>query len=408
MLNFKDLQDEVKQRATRNQGGTYFDSTIKNIINTSLFRLAREAKWRCLRRKTYFPTITSYTSGTNFVSVTQSSTAISLISTACDLWTDKIEIGRRVKFGGDGNFYYIRSISSNTSFSIDLPYRGVTTTRNTYEILPQDEYSLPIQVDHRAFLWHEDFGYPYRMFYVPDQTFYDTRVIITQKYPPTHYRMWGENYVKTAVPTATPICVVSDSAADTSGKVIIFGDVSGSPNYEEVNINGTTTVTTSNLFTNIERVAKNSNTTGKITVTSSRGSYEIVTLPAGDTTAGVKYSKVQIFALPTRVFNINVHYYKDPYRLVNDDDVHEMGQEFDEAILLLSVAKIKYQENQQEGDKWFAMYKDELVNLRMTNIDKIDWTPILKRPSQDRTDPFVVKNLLYRQVGPSYGPQART
>jgi hypothetical protein len=405
MLTFKDIVDEVKQRATRNQGGNYFDTTIKNIINSSLLRIAREGKWRCLRRATYFPVITSYTSGTNYITVTNSSTSVTV--SGCNLWTDKIEIGRRIKFGTDSNYYEIRAVNSNTTLTIDLPYRGTTSTGTTYEIMPQTEYSLPIQVDHRSFLWHEDFGYPYRMFYVPDQTFYDTRIILNQKYTPTHYRMWGENFIKTQVPTATPLCIVSNSTADTSTKVIVFGDVDGSPNYEEVTLNGTTTVTTTNAFCNIERIAKNSNTTGKVTITSSRGSYEIVTIPAGDTTAGVKYSKVQLFAMPTRVFNINVHYYKDPYRLVNDDDVHEMGQEFDEAIILLSVAKIKYQEAQQEGDKWFALYTDELKNLMKTNVDKIDWIPILKRPSQDRTDPFVVKNLLFRQVGPAYGPQSR-
>src|SRR3990167_5387865 len=101
MLTFLDLQSEVKRRAIRNQSGTEFDEEIKNIINTSLLRIAREAKWRCLRRKTTFVTKTSYTSGTNFVTVTSNSNAVSLISTACDLWVDQIEVGRRVKFGAD-------------------------------------------------------------------------------------------------------------------------------------------------------------------------------------------------------------------------------------------------------------------------------------------------------------------
>ena len=405
MLTFKDMQDEVKRRATRNQGGTYFDSTIKITINSSLFRLAREAKWRCLRRTAYFPVTTSYTSGTNLVTVTNSSTTISV--TGCDLWADKIEVGRRVKFAGDGNFYQIRAINTSGSFSIDLPFRGASAVNTTYEILPQVEYSLPMQIDHRAFLWHEDFGYPYRMFYVPDQTFYDTRVILNQKYTPTHYRMWGENFVKTQVPTATPLSIVSSNSGDTTSKIMIFGEVDCIPNYEEISLNGTTPVLTTSSFSSVERVSRSATTIGKITVTSSRGNYNIVTIPAGNTTAGVKYCKVQLFAMPTRVFNMNVHYYKDPFALVNDNDIHELGQEFDEAILLLSVAKIKYQENQTEGDKWFALFTDEVNNLKKNNVDKIDWLPILKRPSQDRTDPFVVKNLLYRQIGPTYGPQSR-
>ena len=402
------MVDEVKQRATRNQGGSYFDSTIKNIINSSLFRISREAKWRCLRRKTSFKTVSSYTSGTNFVTVTNSSTAISLISTACDLFTDKVEIGRRVKFGADSHYYMITAINSNTNFVINLPFRGATTTRTTYEILPQEEYSLPMQVDHRSFLWHEDFGYPYRMYPVPDITFYDTGVDLNTKNTPTHYRMWGENYVKTQVPSASSISLVSSSSSDITCKVIVFGDIGGYPNSEEVTLSGTTTVATTNSFDNVERIAKNSSTVGTVTATSSLGSYTLVVIPAGDVTANVKYSKIQLFALPTRVFDINVQGYKDPYRLVNDNDVHEMGQEYDEAIILLSVAKIKLEENQQEGDRWFQLFKDELDNLRKTNIDKPDWMPVLKRPNEGRTDPFVTKNLLYRQAGSYYGPASRS
>jgi hypothetical protein len=84
-LTFLDIQNEVKRRALRDQAGNDYNEEIKNVINTSLFRLARESKWRCLRRRTYFTTKASYFSGTNFVNVTASSTAVSLISTACDL-----------------------------------------------------------------------------------------------------------------------------------------------------------------------------------------------------------------------------------------------------------------------------------------------------------------------------------
>ena len=404
MLTFKDLQDEVLRRAVRNQAGSEYTEEIKNVINTSLFRLAREAKWRCLRRVGQFTTKTSYTSGTNYVSVTNSSTAVSLSANKYNLWTDKIELGRYVKFGTDGWFYKIKAVNSNTNLVLDMPYRGTTSTATTYEIMPQDQYNMPIQVDHRAFLWHEDFGYPYRMFYVPDQTFYDTRVILTQKYTPTHYRMWGEEMVKTQVPTATPLMVVSSSASDNTQQVTVHGKVGGNLSFETVTLGGTTATKTVLEFESVERVSKNSSTTGYISITSSRGSYDVMTLPMGDTTASVKYSKINIFALPTRAFNINVHYYKDPYRLVNDGDIHEMGQEFDEAIIMLSVAKVKFQDSQAEGDRWVQLYQDEIKNLMKNNVDKIDWTPILKRPSQDRTDPFVVKNLLYRQVGPSYGP----
>ena len=405
MFTFKDLQDEVKRRALRNQAGTEYDEEIKNLLNTSLLRISREAKWRTLRRKTKFTTKSSYTSGTGYTLVTNSSTAFSFTSTACDLWTDKVEIGRYVSFGTDSWYYKITALNSNTNGVIDLAYRGTTSTATTYEIYPQEEYNLPVQVDHRSFLWHEDYGYPFRMFYMPDQPFFDSGVNLTEKGTPTHYRMWGENCVMAQVPTATPISVVSSSASDTTVQVTIFGQVAGYPNSETITL-GATSSNSGLEFESVERVSKDSSSLGKITFTSSRGSYVVAVLPAGDTMATVKYSKVQIYPLPNRAFDINVYYYKDPYRLVGDDDIHELGQEFDEALILMAVTKLKYQDSQVEGDRWYQMYNDEIRNLKKDNIDKIDWIPTLQSP-QGRTNPYVVKNLLFRQAGGYFGPSSR-
>jgi len=407
MLTFKDLQDEIKRRSIRNQAGDVYDEEIKNAINASLLSLAREAKWRPLRRKTTFRTIESYTSGTNFVAVTQSSTAVSLISTACDLWADQVQVGRRVRIGTDSRYYVIKAINSNTNFVIDLPYRGSTATRTNYEVYPQEEYSLPIQVDHRSFLWHEDYGYPYLMYFIPDQSFLKTGSYLSSKATPTHYRMWGENMVRAEVPTATPLMLVSSSASDTTQQVTVFGNVSGYPAYEVVTLGGTTTTRTVLEFETVERIAKNASTAGTITVTASRSTYVLTVLPAGDTTATIKYSKVQLHPLPTRVFDVNVYYYKEPYRLVNNGDTHEMGQEFDEAIILLSVAKIKYQDSQGEGDRFLQLYATEVSSLRKYNVDKIDWQITLKRPKEDRVEPFVSGNLLFSQAGPYFGPSSR-
>ena len=409
MFCFSDLVNEVKRRALRDQSGTEYDESIKNVINTSIFRVSREALWRSLRRSTYFSTIPSYTSGTGYAIVTQSSTDVSISGTSCNFFTDKIAVGRRIEFGTDSWYYTIRAINSNTNLVLDIDYRGDSSATGTsYEIFPQGEYNLPIQVDHRAFLWHEDYGYPCRLYYIPDQSFFDTGVDLTDKGTPSHYRMWGENGAMAQPPSASPLTMVSSVASDTQTQITIFGIVGGYPNSETATLAGTTSTTTAYKFDSVERIAKDSGTAGTITVTSSLGSYTIAVLPVGDTTAGIQYSKVQLYPLPNREFPINVHYYKDPYRLVNDDDVHELGQQFDEAIIILSVAKIKFQDGQQEGDKWFAMYKDEIASLRKYNVDKIDWLPVLKRPNQSMSnDPFVVSNLQFRQAGASYGPSSR-
>lgn len=408
MLTFIDLQNEVKRRATRDQAGTQYDIPVKNAVNASLLRVAREAPWRVLRRKGYFTTKNSYTTSTSGITVTNSSTAATL--TGATLITDGVEVGRRIQFGTDSSSYIIRQISSESTVTVDRAYEGTTSTGTSYEILPQQEYNLPIQAGHRMFLWHEDYGYPYKMTYVPDQSFFETSSYETEKNTPTHYRMWGENMAKVQVHTNTYIGIYSSASADTAIDVTVAGTVADYPDSEKITTNasnGATVTTGTKLFSQIERVSKDASTTGRISVTNSDTSTTLAVIPVGDVTAGILYKKVQVWPLPVRVFDVNCHFYKDPYRLVADEDIHEMGQDFDEAIILMSVAKIKYESEQEEGDRFYDMYEDEIKSLRRVNMDKIDWFPVLQRPGGGRRDFRLHPNLLYRQVGPNYGPSSR-
>ena len=182
--------------------------------------------------------------------------------------------------------------------------------------------------------------------------------------------------------------------------------VSSYPAFENITLNttnATTAVTSSALFSSIERVSKNSSTTGRIGIyADANTSTTIAIIPSGDTTAGILYKKVKVHPLPTRVFPINVYYYKDPYRLVNDNDIHELGQEFDEAIILLSVAKIKAEDGQAEAINYYTLYADEIRNLRKTNVSKTDWFPTLQSPYGTHRyglHPY----LNYRQIGSAFG-----
>jgi len=413
MFLFSDLIAEVKRRSTRDQGGTQFTEATKNIINTSLFRIARECPWRVLRRKSYFNTETSYTTGTGAVTVTASSASFSVVGAT--FITDNIQVGRRIKFGTDSNYYTIRTITSETAGTIDSLYGGTTSSTTSYEIMPTEEYNLPIQVNPtRDFLWHNAYGYPMMLDYVTDQDFRSYGVQDTQTGKPSTYRMWGENMVITQPVTASVMRITSSSTSDISIPVTVFGIVSGYPDYEIITTNasdGTTAVSGSKSFSSVERVSKGATSVGRITVDANSAADTIAVIPVGDTTGGIMYSKCQLWPLPDAVFPINVQYYKDPYRLVNDNDIHELGQEFDEAIILLSTAKIKYESSiNDDGDKFFGLYKDELATLRRTNMDKIDWLPTLQRPQDSRRSTNRINNgrgLLYTQLGGNYGPSFR-
>jgi len=406
MFLYSDLVSEVKRRATKDQSGTTFDTAVKNIINTSLFRLSREAAWRPIRRIQKFTTVTSYTTGSGAVAVTEDSATVTV--TGATFLTDNIAIGRYIKISGSGTYYKIATITGETTLTLDKVYDGDTDTDATYTILPQEEYNLPIQASHRMFLWHRELGTPYQLTFLTDQSFYSAGISNTDTGTPTHYRMWGEDMVKEQLLEASILTVSSSSTSDTTQKITIYGIVSGYPDSEQISLNGTTSVNGTKSFTTVEMVVKDASTVGRITITANSAKVTVAVLPVGDTTAGILYRKVQLYPLPSTAFDINCQYYKIPYRLVNDYDVHELGQDFDEALILLSVAKIKYETNQTEGDKWFGMYKDELKSLRKTNTDKLDWIPTLNRPGQGIAGrDFVHPQLQYSQAGSNFGRRSR-
>lgn len=405
-LLFSDLQDEVKRRATRDQGGSQFNTSIKNAINLALLRIAREAPWRVLRREGRFTTETSYTTGSGNVSVTKDSTAFSV--TGATFLTDNIKIGRRVQFGTDSRVYEIRTITSETAGTLDRDYDGTTSTDTTYEILPTEEYILPPQVSHRMFCWHEEYGYPLKLDYVSEHDFRSSGVDTTQTGTPTLYRMWQEGMAENQPKQAGVLRVSSADSGDTSITVTIQGIVGGFPDTEQIitdGSNGTTAVSGSKSFTSVERVSKAASTTGIITVDADSANTTVARLPAGDATAGILYKMVKLWPLPDDVFPINVYYYKDPWRLVNAEDIQEMGQEFDETIILLSVAKIKYQTSKREGERFEKMYKDEIKTLKRTNIDKVDHFRTLQRPFLHRGRELLHRNLSYAQLGGNFGPR---
>ena len=293
-LTFKDLQDRVAEDATRSEGGTLFDSRIKEVINSSLFRVSRDSNWRTLRREDTFDTVTTYNEGSGAGTFTEDSKDITVVGAT--FITDNIKIGRRISLQGSSSNYKIATITGETTLTLDRVYDGTTIAgTGTYSILAQEEYNLPAQATHRIFLWHEENGSPSMLQYLTEKDAIACGIDLTSESTPTHYRMWGENSVMAQVPTATPITVTLSSSTDSAVQVIISGQVGGYPLTEIVGFaTGATATNTAYEFDSVETVSKDSGTDGTITLTSSRGSYTLAVLPAGDTTGSVKYSKIQL------------------------------------------------------------------------------------------------------------------
>lgn len=401
---FSDLQSEVARRSTKNQSGTQFTTAIKNVINTSIERISREANWKQLRRRGSFNTIATYSTGT--VTATLGSRTITGAST---LWltntTAAIAVGRRMTIGGSSQRYTITAIGSDTSITVDYAYDGTTASALTYTIYGQEFYNLPIQTNKEAFIYHEKFGFPYVLRYLSSHEFYSSSVNTLISYTPTHYSMWDVDTLIAQPTSASVASIVSSSTADTTQSVTFFGIVAGYPDSETLNVNGTTTVNGAKSFTSFDRIAKNASTTGRITCTSNSAANTLAVLPTGYQTDSIRYKKIQVFPLPDAAFPMQVYYYKQPFRLVNDGDVHELGDAFDEAIILLATTKIKLESNVEEGTNFMKLYMDEIKSLKEYNVDKLDWLPSLLKPgSQGFYSKRLNRFLSYANLGGSYGP----
>lgn len=405
-LLFSDLISEVKRRAIRDQSGTEFDNEVKTAVNNSLFRIARDANWTILRRIGNFDTKAEYTTGTGACSVTNASKNVTV--TGATFITDGIEVGRRINLGGSSARYNIATITGETTLTVDLAYDGTTDSAESYKIYGLDEYTLPPQVGKVAFLWHEYFGYPYVLNYNPAMEFASWGTNLIDEGTPTDYWSWTEDMVLRQPNSASVVTVSSSSTSDTTQQVTVFGTVSSYPDQETLSLNGTSNVNSTKSFSKIERIVKDASTVGRVTATTNSANVTVAVLPVGDGTAGLTYKKVRLWPTPDNVFPMNAWYYKLPWRLVNDDDAHEMGQEFDEAIILLATSKIRYQNNSKEGDRFLALYTDELKSLRKTNADKLDFLATLKRPEETpRRSKGFHPLISYGQLGSYYGQMGR-
>ena len=405
-FTFEDLTKEVLRRGTRDESGNQFASAAANLVNTALWTVARSARWRQLRRETTFNTVAPYADATALATVVKNSASVTLPN--ADLYANDVRIGRYIKLTGSAKYYRIVQVNSATTLTLDQPFDGSSSSSSTYGILPQEYYSLPIQIGHEAFFWHRAYGYPLTLTYVPTQEFYQAGVLDVLTNVPLGYRMWGCDASLEQPKQPGILSYVSNSATDTGISITTFGTVNGYPDYEIIVTNGTSAVSGTKSFSNIDRITKNQNSTGLIKITSDAGNTTVGALPVGNTTTGPQYTKVQLYPLPYKVFPINCLYYKQVYKMVNSGDIHELGEEFDEAIILLATAKIKAEQNLKEDAATFmSMYNEEIRGLKRVNVDKVDYYPKLQAPKGNYWNAWK-GGLRYAQIGGQgqFGPSS--
>jgi len=120
-------------------------------------------------------------------------------------------------------------------------------------------------------------------------------------------------------PTSSSILtIVSSSASDTTQSIFVRGISSGSETYETVALNGTSSASTTNSYTRIISISKDTVSSGIVTATSNSGAVTIVSISPVITTPFFK--KIAFHYVPASVITISIPYYVKPSPMIDDND----------------------------------------------------------------------------------------
>jgi hypothetical protein len=118
----------------------------------------------------------------------------------------------------------------------------------------------------------------------------------------------GQSPVVVQPTSTTVISAVSASNSDTTQKVLVKGLVSGQEDYEELDLNGTTTVYTTKSFSEITAITKSARTEGSITIAS--GSTTLITL--GPLDIAPVFRVLSLYPVVQSVLTITVRHFSPP------------------------------------------------------------------------------------------------
>ncbi len=164
--------------------------------------------------------------------------------------------------------------------------------------------------------------------------------------------------------SASTVTFVSGSTADTTQKVRIFGVVSGNDTFEDVTLNGTTPVSSSNSYTELKMISKDL-TTGRITI-------------SGGATGSIapwdyqsRYRRIRLYPIPTASQAILVEATRRFPRITSDEDTILLGK-CEPAIFLLLMAELyEYNGDADKSDKE-RKKAGEMLQVALTSEENKD------------------------------------
>lgn len=202
----------------------------------------------------------------------------------------------------------------------------------------------------------------------------------------------GEHGKKADVSAAETLNFVSTAAGDTTQTVRIWGlDSSNREITEQITLNGTTNVATTNTYSDILRVASNDTTrSGIVTVTGVTSSTEYVDILPNENT--IRYKRIRISGNSSN--NIIIFFEKKVQKLTYDDDIPELPVSmylFEQVVAKMFQLQRKWQPAQFHQAEAEKLKLDLLASIETHSQTKRQAAP--SRQNNLRGGPYIVTNL---------------
>lgn len=213
----------------------------------------------------------------------------------------------------------------------------------------------------------------------------------TETGTPDKWAYLGQSHVQALNTAAGTVTVVSSSAADVSQKLMVRGLVSGAERYEELTLNGTSTVTSTLSFdiNSVESVSLSAACAGVVTVARS---VTIATIPPGY--LRVECPKIRLQLVPGGTYTIVYPYYKKPVKPTQDNDIIDIPNEAFKA-LRYGIEEIGHMNNgdmdySEASRKKYIEAKRELWIWSNRNLNKNETKDYRRTPPFDARIPQTI------------------
>lgn len=241
-----------------------------------------------------------------------------------------------------------------------------------------ENYQLPRDVKDISLI--RQTSTPQKIYFIPDDLFYEWVPNPTATGNPRWYRIWEEEGVEVRLSTDDMLEVLSDNAVDTSQTVRIVGyDTNGLLRTESLTLSGITAVAGTITYDagKILRVSKSADTTGIITIREKTADTVLVKL--APTERAPRFKIISFYPIPSSAITLYIEYFTRIRRLEGDNDVPDIDERWLWVVRVGTMAKVyQYQNKESLFNTTQALYGAGVRSMVRTDLQNVDYIPHLR------------------------------